>query len=63
HLAIWTGNEANNFDLEPTSSICRLPSLSSLWKIFTENGYRGSAADIWSLGVILYATLAGFLSF
>lgn len=54
-------NLSNNNDFMKTS--CGSPCYAAPELVLTPSPYQGKKVDIWSLGIILYAMLAGYLPF
>ncbi|KAF9644626.1 kinase-like protein [Thelephora ganbajun] len=57
---------ANRFEHEADKLMqasCRFPCYAAPELVISDSMYVGSAVDIWSCGVILYAMLAGYLPF
>ena len=67
HNAILTNfGFANHLEKEKDDLMetrCGRPCYAAPELVFSEGSYVGSAVDVWSCGVILYAMLAGYLPF
>ncbi len=56
-------NSFNREKLDLMKTSCGLPCYAAPELVLTQLPYEGRKVDIWSLGVILYAMLAGYLPF
>ncbi|CAO3623449.1 unnamed protein product [Cunninghamella blakesleeana] len=64
NLLVANFNFANNANKDLLTTNCGSPIYAAPEIIFHEpNGYHGPTADIWSLGVVLFCILCGYLPF